>query len=330
MTGRTEPPEPGALWADAEREPEPGHGPAEHGLDDDVQLALYVCYELHYRGFQGVDPRWEWTPVLLALRAGLERDFLARVRSLLGQVPPLERQLDELLTEPDQGSGPSWFLRERGERWQVREYLAQRSLYHLKEADPQAWAIPRLHGAAQAAFVAVEFDEYGGGHPGRVHARLYADMMADFGLEAGYGRHLDAAPAEALAVVNLMSLFGLHRSLRGALVGQFAGVEITSSPASARLAEALAACGAGEAGVRFYREHIEADAVHEQLVRRGVIDELLRDEPELEQDVAFGLAASMLLEDRMGERMVNCWSAGRSSLRIPLADAPVPAAVPVA
>ena len=26
-----------------------------YGLD--LQLALYVCYELHYRGFAGVDPR---------------------------------------------------------------------------------------------------------------------------------------------------------------------------------------------------------------------------------------------------------------------------------
>ena len=26
---------------------------------DDVQLALYVAYELRYRGFAGVDPGWE-------------------------------------------------------------------------------------------------------------------------------------------------------------------------------------------------------------------------------------------------------------------------------
>jgi len=27
--------------------------------DDDLQLALYCCYELHYRSFRGVDPYWE-------------------------------------------------------------------------------------------------------------------------------------------------------------------------------------------------------------------------------------------------------------------------------
>jgi len=40
--------------------------------DDDLHLALYCCYELHYRGFDGVDPGWEWDPHLLAaLDAGL-------------------------------------------------------------------------------------------------------------------------------------------------------------------------------------------------------------------------------------------------------------------
>jgi hypothetical protein len=27
--------------------------------DDDLQLALYILYELHYRSFAGVDPEWE-------------------------------------------------------------------------------------------------------------------------------------------------------------------------------------------------------------------------------------------------------------------------------
>jgi hypothetical protein len=27
---------------------------------EDLQLALYCCYELHYRGFAGVADDWEW------------------------------------------------------------------------------------------------------------------------------------------------------------------------------------------------------------------------------------------------------------------------------
>ena len=289
---------------------------------EDLQLALYMCYELHYRGFAGVAPQWEWDPALLTLRALLERRFLAVVRDELGEVPSLDDQVEELLVEPPTGSGPSYYLLDEGERWQAREYLAQRSLYHLKEADPQAWVIPRLHGRAQAAYVAIEYDEYGGGRPQRTHSRLFATMMSDLDLDASYGAYVSASPAEAFRVVNLMSLFGLHREHRGALVGQFAAVEITSSPAARRLADALARLGAGAEGTDFYREHIEADAVHEQLVRREVIGALLEDEPGLERDIAFGLAASVRADDRLGERAVACWQRGRSSLLLPLADAP--------
>ena len=46
---------------------------------EDLQLALYCCYELHYRGFDGVADEWEWEPSLLALRAELERRFEAEL-----------------------------------------------------------------------------------------------------------------------------------------------------------------------------------------------------------------------------------------------------------
>src|SRR5947208_15200932 len=52
--------------------------------DDDLQLSLYLCYELHYRGLPGVDDRWEWQPSLLAVRARLEQIF---ERALKDAVP---------------------------------------------------------------------------------------------------------------------------------------------------------------------------------------------------------------------------------------------------
>src|SRR5436309_9629416 len=77
--------------------------------DDDLHLALYLCYELHYRGLPGVDERWEWEPSLLALRGRLERVF---EQALLEAVP-----LDDERVAPDEidlalraiadGDGPS-------------------------------------------------------------------------------------------------------------------------------------------------------------------------------------------------------------------------------
>ncbi|MCP9963309.1 iron-containing redox enzyme family protein [Streptomyces somaliensis] len=298
--------------------PGPGSVRAADPLGDDLQLALYLCYELHYRGFRGVDPAWEWDPGLLALRRAVEERFLDELRARTEGRPDVHDALDELLVEPVDGDGVSHFLRDKGELWQLREYAAQRSLYHLKEADPHAWVIPRLHGRAKAAFVAVEYDEFGGGRPERVHARLFADLMTDLGLDTRYGRYLDHAPAEMLANVTLMSLLGLHRAHRGALVGHFATVEVTSSPGSRRLAEAMRRTGAGPAAEHFYAEHVTADAVHEQIVRRDVVGGLLADEPDLAPDMAFGIAATLHLEDRLGEHLLGAWCEGATSLRKPL------------
>ncbi|MEU6117829.1 iron-containing redox enzyme family protein [Streptomyces sp. NPDC047117] len=283
---------------------------------DDLQLALYVAYELHYRGFAGVDPEREWDPELLRFRAVLERRFLDALRADATVHTSAADALAGLLVEPVGGDGVSPVLERSGTRSQLREYAAQRSLYHLKEADPHAWVLPRLWGRAKAGMAAVEFDEFGGGRPERVHARLFADLMTDLGLDTTYGRYLDAAGAEMLAVVNLMSLFGLHRALRGALVGHFAAVEVASSPASRRLAGAMRRAGAGPAAEFFYTEHVEADAVHEQVVRHEVVDGLLAAEPHLDRDIAFGIDATGFLDDRFGERLLSAWRAGESSLRV--------------
>jgi hypothetical protein len=314
-----------AAVLDALRRGSPEILPPVHDADPygaDLQLALYCLYELHYRGFAGVDDELEWDPALLTVRVAAERRFLDALRADVPASDDVDGEIDALLVEPVEGSGPSWYLKTDGERWQVREYVAHRSLYHLKEADPQAWVIPRLDGPAKAALVTVEHDEYGAGRPDRMHARLFADMMHALDLDDGYGAYLDAAPAETLAEVNFMSLCGLRRSLRGALVGQFATVELTSSPGSDRLVRAMQRLDLPEAAVEFYVEHVEADAVHEQLVRRGVIRPLLAGEPALAADVVFGIRASGFLADRFGDRVLRCWQDGRSSLLRPLPDAP--------
>ncbi|MFD9877075.1 iron-containing redox enzyme family protein [[Kitasatospora] papulosa] len=274
---------------------------------DDLQLALYVCYELHYRGFAGVRPELEWDPPLLTVRGALEDRFLTALRHDVPATDELDGVLEGLLVEPVRGSGVSWFLQDRGELRHLREYAIQRSLYHLKEADPHAWVLPRLSGRAKAGMAAIEYDEFGAGREDRVHAGLFAGLMSDLGLDTAYGRYLDQGCAPMLALVNLMSLFGLHRRLRGALVGHFAAVEITSSPGSRRLAHAMKRNGAGPAAEFFYTEHVEADAVHEQVVRRDVIGGLLDDEPAMATDIAFGITATSYLEERLGDRMLADW-----------------------
>nr|WP_198284348.1 iron-containing redox enzyme family protein [Saccharomonospora xinjiangensis] len=288
---------------------------------DDLQLALQTCYELHYRGFADVSPDWEWDPGLLRLRSSLEHRFLSALRADVpgrGRDPDVAAALDELLIEPVNGTGLSHWLRAEGTWSQMREYLAMRSIYHLKEADPHAWVVPRLRGQAKAALVAVEFDEFGGGRYERMHSRLYADLLEAAGLSSGYLGYLEHVPPQAFATVNLMSLFGLHRGLRAALVGHFAAAEISTAPSARRMVEALDRMGAPEPCRFFFAEHVEADAVHEQVMRREVIGDLLAREPRLAADVVFGIQATELLESHLADHTLRQWRKGRSALRLPL------------
>ncbi|MFE3798533.1 iron-containing redox enzyme family protein [Nocardia tengchongensis] len=292
--------------------PDPDHA---EPYGDDLQLALHVCYELHYRGFDGIDPAWEWEPDLLRLRAAMERPFLSALRFETPGGADVRQELDALLVPPARDSGIAGYLAAEGSYEQLREFFVHRSIYHHKEGDPHAWVIPRLRGQEKASLVAVEFDEFGGGRGERLHAQLYVNLMAAAGLNTGYLHYLGAVPAPMLAVVNVMSLFGLHRQHRGALIGQLAAAEITSSPAARRMLIALQRLGAAPECLQFYAEHVEADAVHEQVMRRDVVANLLAHEPDLTESVVLGIQSTNLLEDRFCETMIRDWHAGDSSLR---------------
>ena len=281
---------------------------------DDLQLALYVAYELHYGGFDGVHDDREWDVSVIGFRRALEDHFLDAVRADLGDLSGVSAvdEMDALSITPPDGDGVSYLLRDNPSWEQFRDMFAMRSLYHLKEADPHAWAIPRLRRTAKAAFVAVEFDEFGGGRGSAVHQELFADLLRASELNADNLHYLDQAPGWALAPVNLMSLFGLRRSLRGATVGHLAATEITSSPGSARLLTGLEALDAPQACRYFYAEHVEADAVHEQILRTDVVGALLADEPELEPDVVLGIRGFLLVENRFDAGLQAAWRDGVS------------------
>jgi hypothetical protein len=291
--------------------------------DEDLQLALYLCYELHYRGLPGVDDRWEWEPSLLALRATLEANFEQALLDALGAPRlPDRAEIDQALrviAEDDQGPSLSRYIERDATIDQVLEFLVHRSAYQLKEADPHSWAIPRLHGPPKAALVEIQADEYGGGRPERIHAHLFAQTMDAVGLDSSYGAYLDHIPGVTLATVNLMSLFGLHRRLRGAIVGHLALFEMTSSIPNSRYANGLRRLGLDDDATEFFDEHVEADAVHENIAACDLAGGLARQDPTLAGDIIWGASALALLDVRWAVHVNDHWQAGNSSLRIPLA-----------
>jgi hypothetical protein len=286
--------------------------------DDDLQLSLAICYELHYRGFDGVDDAWEWDPELLRLRGLLEARHLAALQALVSPVEVTDEPVDQQLTAviaADDGPSLSRYLARQGTLEHWREYLTVRSVYHLKEGDPHTWAIPRLAGRAKAAMVEIQADEYGGGSAERMHSQLFAGMMRDLDLDTGYGALWDDAPAVAFTSVNTMSLFGLHRRWRGACLGHLAAVEMTSSEPSRRYSTGLRRLGFGEGTTVFYDEHVEADAVHEQIASVDMCGSLVAEDPSLAADVLFGAQCSLALDGLTAVHLLDAWEAGRTGLR---------------
>ncbi len=287
--------------------------------DDDLQLALWACYELHYRGFDDIADMWEWHPELIGFRSVLEAQFLDALRRDVA-VPfddrPVPAQLWSLVKN-DTGKSPSVFLQRHATRAEFREYVQHRSVYQLKEADPHTWAIPRLRGRAKAALIEIQMDEYGEGDVSRMHSTLFAGVLRYLNVDDEYGAHVDASPGVTLALTNLISLFGLHRRFRGALAGHLAVFEMNSSDPSRRIARGLRRLGADDDTCAFYDVHVTADALHEQVAAYDLCGALATDEPNLAGDILFGAAACLHVDALFAEHVLGHWGAGRSSLRGP-------------
>ena len=102
--------------------------------DEDLQLALFLLYELHYGGIEGVDDRLEWDPEVLAFRGELERAFEAELRERIPQ-PHATRDVTEalfaLVETADDGPGLSAWVERDATVDQVREVLVHLSLIHI-------------------------------------------------------------------------------------------------------------------------------------------------------------------------------------------------------
>ncbi len=278
---------------------------------DDAQICLWALYELHYRGFEDVDDELEWHPELLCVRRALEEDFERSLRDRC-EIPDAPEPSDEAqfaatlleFIEGYDGRSLATFVQRQADADQVLDLLRMRSIYHLKESDPTAWVVPRLGVTTQAALMELQYDEYGAGDPNRHHSHLFARGMEACGLNSAYGAYIDEAPTEVLDQNNAMSLFGLHRRLRGAALGHLAAFEATSSQPCRRMSQGLERLGLPPEIIAYYNEHVEADAVHEQLAIRTICASLVAAEAALADDVFFGAYTCLDLETRFADSVL--------------------------
>jgi hypothetical protein len=282
--------------------------------DRDVQLGLWMLYELSYRGFDDVDPAAEWEPAVVRIRRVLERQFEHELRqatrSRLAQAPDIEDVGDQLLAMVRQEDGPklSSYLRREATVAELCDYLRERSVQQLRESDPQSFLLPRLEGAAKVALAELQYDEYGGGRPERLHQTLYAEALAGAGLDHRYGAYVGEISGTSLASANVMSLFALNRRWLAAGLGHFAVFEASSALPSRRVASGIERLGLPEAVATYFHEHVEADAVHEQIAARDVCGAHVAAHPDQREDLLFGATCALHLDALSGAELLSRWA----------------------
>ena len=294
--------------------------------DDDVHTALWTAYQLHYTGFDDVDDRWEWDPDLLRVRRALEDRFLAELRfrtaDLVQSALEAEGSVADRLfamTEDVEGPALAAYLRRDATREEMLELLVHRSIHNLQESDPQAFVLPRVAGRPKVALAELLYDEFGAGRPEMLHSGIFARGLAECGLDDEPGAYLSAVPAVTLAFMNAMNLLSLHRGHAAAALGHFGAYEATSSVPSRLVVSAVERLGFPASVRAYFDEHVEADAVHEQLALRDICGGLAEADPSIEPDLFFGAAVCLLTDADVSRHLMDSWSAGRSSLSSPVA-----------
>jgi Iron-containing redox enzyme len=283
--------------------------PFSDPFDDDLQLALYCCYEAHFTTLPEAVDDLEWDLELLRFRRELEWVFELGLRGVVGATPDeadIGAAIPAMLAADD-GPSLSLYMATHGTLSEMRDFVVHRSAYQLKEADGHTFGIPRLSGVAKQMLVQIQAGEYGAdGIDREMHASLFAQTMRELGLDDRRNAYLGVQPGSALAISNLISMFGLHRRWRGALVGHLAVFEMTSVVPMGRYASALDRLGASAAARRFYDVHVLADAEHETMALE-LAGTFAADEPALACHVMFGASCAIAAEHRFAAGLLRQW-----------------------
>ena len=287
----------------------PALGDVDPLVDDDFQLALYLCYQLDFS--RASSPDWQWDQELLNFRSALEDAFVTRLREDVGAVKPKRTNdvvagLHELIAT---ASGPSvpTYLGQKGSLDQLREYLVHRSVNELREVDPYAYESSSLAGRHTP--VSMTTADRGSTADVTQRSRAsFGDTMAAVNLDATPGAYVVRLPASTLATANLGTMFGQHSQWRAALAGLVAVLEMSSAASKEQFSITLARFGIGAEGRRFFETSLDLAA------QEALIAHLIRTEPGLRADVLFGAACALRLEKRCSRYALGSWAKHRPSL----------------
>ncbi len=282
-------------------------------FDLDAQLAWFELNEVSFAGWRSVDDGAEWWPEVVRARQRLEAWF---VRAISARIPDVVETPAEAVSRTLSAEGPSIssYLRDHGTVENVRESLMLRFPYQSKEADPHAFAVPRLSGGVKRALCDIQSGEYGVGHRA-THAELFRSAVEAIGVETDVGAVLERLPGVAFATSNLVSMGGLNRSRRGIVVGQLALFEMDSVIPSTAMVAACRRLDLAPATRRFFEVHVMADAEHEKIAEQAFLHGYPSEEPGQIGDVVFGIRAQSVIDRASTDLAIGRWTDGRSALR---------------
>lgn len=89
---------------------------------------------------------------------------------------------------------------------------------------------------------------------------------------------------------------------------------MTSSRPNQLYGQGFRRLGFGAEVTAYFDEHVEADAVHEQIAGRDLAGGLVEAQPDLLADVLFGATAVLAIDGRLSSLVTDAWDNGRSSL----------------
>ena len=304
---------------------------AERAFTDGDEAALGTAHRaLHHLAAQS-----RWSPVdaprfnehdltLAAVRLELERAFEASLAAYaLPDDMPAEPEafgswLEDLALRRDVGlpaSGMAGFYRERATLEQMKEVVAQRSLFFLSEPDPWAMVIPTLRGEAKAGLLDVLLDEYGWGRLDHMHSTVYEELMGALELDTTFDAYADRAAWQYLASLNYQWMAARHRRLCRRMYGYIYLVEADSPDSMREYLAAWQRLGIDDERVtKFYDLHVTADEGHAQVALEEMVLPVVRAEPQAAPEIARGVLEGRVLHHAFSTHLAGRFGAGRSSL----------------
>lgn len=299
----------------------------DDGALGEAHRAMYALYAQNGWSPVGAVRDNQHDPAMAAVLIELERGFQRSLaRHELPEEPPSDADgFAEWLQEftlhrelpGDPPSGMPAYLDEAATLDQMKEIVAQRALFFLKEPDPWAMVIPSLHGVAKAGLLDLLLDEYGWGRYDQMHSTIYEELMGELGLETAYDAYAGRSSWEFLATMNLQNMYARHRRLCRRMYGYIYLTEADSPRAMKHYLKAWDRLGLGgnERITKFYELHVTADEGHQDVALSEVIVPVVREEPSAAREIARGVLEGRVTEGAFGRHLHACFSAGRSSLR---------------